>query len=91
MPLYFFMALVVSGLGGGQDGEQEVPNLAGFLEVGGTCGTTDPLLGVVPVMDCEVAPPPTVVEPEMVVAVGGLNPDGRLHGFGVDRHAPRGL
>jgi hypothetical protein len=77
--------------GSTQDGEEEVPDLASLLDTLGAGGTTDPLLGMVPVMDREVAPPSTVVAPEMVVLVGGLYADGRVHGFDVDRHAPRGI
>jgi hypothetical protein len=74
-----------------QDGEEEVPDLASLLDPLGAGGATDPLLGVVPVVDREVAPPSAVVAPEMVVSVGGLDADGRVHGFDVDRHAPRGI
>jgi len=77
--------------GSTQDGEEEVPDLASLLDTLGAGGTTDPLLGMVPVVDREVAPPSTVVAPEMVVLVGGLYADGRVHGFDVDRHAPRGI
>ena len=66
---------VLSGCGGGQDGEQEVPDLTGFLEMTGAGGPADPLLGVVAVMDREVAPPQTMVSPYVVILVGGLNPD----------------
>ena len=77
--------------GSTQDGEEEVPDLASLLDTLGAGGTTDPLLGMVPVVDREVAPPSTVVAPEMVVLVGGRDADGRVHGFDVDRHAPRGI
>jgi len=41
----------------------------------GAGGPADPLLGVVAVMDREVAPPQTMVSPYVVILVGGLNPD----------------
>jgi hypothetical protein len=64
------MALVLSGLGGRQDSEQEVPDLTGFLKMAGAGGPANSLLGVVLEVDREVAPPPTVVAPEVMVAVG---------------------
>lgn len=77
--------------GGRKDGEQEVPDLTGFLQMAGAGGSADPTLGVVAVVDREVAPPQTVIAPKVMAVIAGLDPDGGLHGIAVERHAPRGL
>jgi len=57
------------GCGGGQGGKQEVPNLAGFIEVVGPGIAPNPLFREVRSMDREVTPPGAVVAPEVVVGV----------------------
>jgi len=71
MSSYFFMARFLSGCGcgGGQGGEQKVPNLAGFIEAAGPGIAPDALFREVRSMDCEVTPPGAVVAPEVVVGV----------------------
>ena len=90
MPRFFFMAWVLSGCSGGKGGEQEIPDLPGLPDAAGSGGSADPLLGVGAVVDREMAPPEAVIAPQVVTLVGRLEPEGCLHGVGVDRHASRG-
>ncbi len=61
------------GCGGGQGGEQKVPNLASFIEAAGPGIAPNPLFREVRSMDSEVTPPGAVVAPEVVVWVALWN------------------